>query len=141
MPGNYWEETVYAVPPLGDLVRTDMSIVFNWIDLHLPVDGSKIDWRRVQGNHAHWRTDDDVQLTSMASREICQHLRPGSTAEHAGDGLSPYGVSFIDDNSSSVVAALLEIPEHHYFLAEDRSWIVVVTTEGDLDVVGFQKVR
>jgi hypothetical protein len=31
--------------------------------------------------------------------------------------------------------ALLEIPEHHYFVAKDRSWIVVVTTEGNVDVV------
>ncbi|GAB2613747.1 hypothetical protein GCM10027269_82780 [Kribbella endophytica] len=34
-----------------------------------------------------------------------------------------------------VTAALLEIPEHHYFVAEDRGWVVVVSTEGDLDVV------
>jgi hypothetical protein len=39
------------------------------------------------------------------------------------------------DWAPSVVTELLEIPEHHYFLAEDRSWIVVVTTEGDLDIV------
>jgi hypothetical protein len=30
---------------------------------------------------------------------------------------------------------LLEIPEHHYFVAGDRSWIVVVATEGDLDIL------
>ncbi|WP_204052490.1 hypothetical protein [Microbispora siamensis] len=71
----------------------------------------------------------------MASREVCQHIHPGSVVEHVGDGLSPYGVRFTSDNAHSVVAALLEIPEHHYFVAEDRSWIVVVTMEGDLDVV------
>jgi hypothetical protein len=34
-----------------------------------------------------------------------------------------------------VIAALLAIPEHHYFVAEDRRWVVVVSLEGDLDVV------
>ena len=135
MTGNYWEETVYAASPLDGLDRGDMSVAFKWIDDHLPVEGTKIDWRRVQGRHAHWKIADDMELASMASREVCQRIRPGSVVEHVGDGLSPYGVRFSDGNASSIVAALLEIPEHHYFLAEDRSWIVVVTTEGDLDVV------
>jgi hypothetical protein len=134
MTGNYWEET-YTAPPLGDLDRTDMSMVFDWIGLNFPAAGAKIDWRRVQGKHAHWRIDGDEQLAAMASNEVCQRIRPGSIVEHVGDGLSPYGVCFTDGNASAVVAALLEIPEHHYFLAKDRSWIVVVTTEGDLDVV------
>jgi hypothetical protein len=69
------------------------------------------------------------------SAEVCRRVRPGSIVEHVGDGLSPYGVGFGADNAASVVAALLEIPEHHYFLAGDRSWIVVVTFEGDLDTV------
>jgi hypothetical protein len=135
MTGDYWEKTVYAASPLGDLDRSDMSVAFNWLDLHFPVDGTKIDWRRVQGKHVHWKIDDGMELASIASREVCQRIRPGSVVEHIGDALSPYGVCFTDENAPAVVATLLEIPEHHYFLAEDRSWIVVVTTEGDLDVV------
>ncbi|WP_432927006.1 hypothetical protein ACQPZZ_37695 [Microbispora sp. CA-135349] len=83
----------------------------------------------------HWETHDSGQLTFLASREICRRIRPGWMVEHAGDGLSPYGVRFTGDNARSIVAELLEIPEHHYFLAEDRSLLVVVTMEGDLDVV------
>jgi hypothetical protein len=135
MTDNYWEHTVYAASPLGDLDRCDLSIVFDWLKRHFPVTGTKIDWRRVQGKHGHWSITDDVQLEEMAKREVCLRVRPGSVVEHVGDGLSPYGVRFTDHDAPSVVAALLEIPEHHYFVAEDRSWIVVVTTEGDLDVV------
>ena len=135
MTGNYWEETAYASAPLRDLNRSDMSATFEWINLHFPADGTKIDWRRVEGRHSHWEIADDVQLAELAAREVCQRVRPGSAVEHVGDSLSPYGVYFASDNASSVVAALLEIPEHHYFLAEDRSWVVVATTEGNLDVV------
>jgi hypothetical protein len=52
-----------------------------------------------------------------------------------GDGLSPYGVFLAGDAVPEITALLLEIPEHHYFVAGDRSWIVVVATEGDLDIL------
>ncbi|GAB3391550.1 hypothetical protein GCM10027360_81890 [Amycolatopsis echigonensis] len=134
MTGNYWEEAVYSVPPLNDIDRIDMSAVFDWLGRHFPKVGAKIDWTRVPGNHMHWRFDDDVQLSLTASREVCRRLRSGSSVDHVGDGLSPYGLRFNSNNPSSVVAALLEVPEHHYFVSVDRSWIVVATTEGDLDV-------
>ncbi|XVV10799.1 hypothetical protein ACQP2X_39050 [Actinoplanes sp. CA-131856] len=65
----------------------------------------------------------------MAIAEICERVHAGSDAEHAGDGLSSFTVRFGGANSSTVVGALLEMPEHHYFVAADRSWLVVVTTE------------
>ena len=135
MAGDYWEQAIYVEPPLGGLDRSDAAAAFSWLDLNFSTDGTKIDWRRVHGRHMHWKIDDVVQLASTASREVCQRIRPGSGVEHVGDGLSPYGVCFTSDNAEPVVAALLDIPEHHYFLARDRSWIVVVTAEGDLDVV------
>ncbi|MEV6395890.1 hypothetical protein AB0M39_14100 [Streptomyces sp. NPDC051907] len=135
MAGNYWEEAVYSVPPLSALEQTDMSAVFDWLDLHFSFDGGKIDWIRVVRGHSNWQIDDEHLLAARVSREICERIRPGSLVEHVGDGLSPYGVRFTGNDAAPVTAALLEIPEHHYFLAEDRAWIVVVTTEGDLDIV------
>ena len=141
MTGNYWEGTVYAAAPLRALHRSDESVIFDWLRRHFSALGTKIDWRRVSGDHGHWRISDSVRLTSAASREVCRRARPGSIVEHVGDGLSPYGVRFGADDAASVVAALLEIPEHHYFVAEDRTWIVVVTTEGDLDTVDYLVLR
>lgn len=135
MTGSYWEEIVCARPPLAGLDRCDMLKVFDWIRAHFPVIGSKIDWRRAQCRHVHQRITDDVQLAEVASREVCLRLRPGLEVEHAGDSLSPYGIRFARENAPAIVAALLELPEHHYFLAEDRSWVAVVSTEGDLDIV------
>ncbi|MFD9306024.1 hypothetical protein ACFWCB_25800 [Streptomyces sp. NPDC060048] len=134
MTDNYWA-SLYGAPPLEGLERCDASVVFDWLELRFPVAGSKIDWSRAQGRHAHWSVPDDVQLAEMTAREIALRTLPGSTVEHVGDGLSPYGVRFSEAVCAPVVAELLDIPEHHYFLAADRSWIVVVTTEGDLDVV------
>jgi hypothetical protein len=133
MTGNYWE-ALYAASPLRTLQRTDETVIFDWLRLHLPVLGTKVDWQRVSGHHVHRRINDDLQLMSVAG-EVRRRVRPGSIVDHVGDGLSPYGVRFGADDAPSIVAALLEIPEHHYFLAGDRSWIVVVTSEGDLDTV------
>jgi len=133
--GNYWDETAYATPPLDGLDRVDPATAFDWLGRHFPVSGTKIDWRAVRAPHESWTIDDDMLLTSIASREVCRRVRRGSVVEHVGDSLSPYGVRFAGEDAARVVAALLEIPEHHYFLAEDRSWVVVVTTEGHLDVV------
>ncbi|MFI6852760.1 hypothetical protein [Streptomyces sp. NPDC050416] len=135
MSGDYWEEEVFSVPPLAALKKTSASDVFDWLELHLPFVGGKIDWRRVDGRHSHWKFDDEQLLVASASREICARTRPGSVVEHVGDGISPYCVHFSEGQAASVTAALLEVPEHHYFLAGNRAWIMVVSFEGDLDVL------
>lgn len=135
MNSSYWEDVVYATPPLSNLERCDALPIFNWLSAHFPMDGSKIDWHRVQGMHSHYKVHDDVQLALLAVGEVCSRIRSSSVVEHVGDGLSPYAVRFSADDARSTVAALLEIPEHHYFLAGDRSWIGVVVTEGDVDIV------
>jgi len=135
MSENYWTRTVYGVPPLERLERCDASAVFDWLGQTFPIVGTKIDWRRVPGRHSYWRVDDETQLSEIATKEVCLRTYPGLSVEHIGDGLSPYGVRFTNHVCAPVVAKLLEIPEHHYFLASDRSWIVVVSAEGDLDIV------
>jgi len=135
MPGNYWEDEVYAVPPLRALERTDSAATFDWLALTFRSRGGKIDWRSVDSGHTHRRWDDERSLAAAALTEIADRARPGMTVEHAGDALSPFGVRFASAEASAVVAALMEIPEQHYFVADDRSWLVAVSTEGDLDVV------
>jgi hypothetical protein len=135
MAGDYWEDVAYGSAPLNELRRGDPSATFDWLNAHLPAAGSKIDWPRVPGRHEGWEVHDDASLVEMTTREVSRRVKPDSVVEHIGDSLSPCAVSFTGDRAAEVVAALLEIPEHHYFLAEDRSWIVVATTEGNLDVV------
>jgi hypothetical protein len=75
-----------------------------------------------------------VELTAMTVDEICERLSSGGSVVHAGDSLSPVAVTFDATGAAEIVAALLEIPEHHYFVAGDRSWAVVfVDLPGDDD--------
>ncbi|WP_159024692.1 hypothetical protein [Streptomyces sp. CB02613] len=135
MAGDYWEDAVYSVPPLALSDRIDATVVFDWIEANFSFDGGKIDWRLVSEGHAHWRIDDERMMAEKVIGEIRERISAGSAVEHAGDGLSSYGVRYSADDAASITNALLEIPEHHYFLAEDRAWIMVVSTEGDLDVL------
>lgn len=135
MGGNYWEDSLYGEPPLAGLERQDPAAVFGWLQTHLPSRGSKMDWSNIPGNHQYWRFDDDLSLATRAVGEVSKHVQPGETVDHVGDSLSPFGVAFTASEAAAVVGALLEIPEHHYFVARDRSWLVVVSSEGDLDVL------
>lgn len=134
-PGDHWEAEVFSRPPLVSLERTPDSVAFDWLGRRFPSAGGKIAWDRVTGRHQHWRIEDEKLLVERACAEIRERVTPGSTVEHVGDGLSPYGVRFAGEQAVAVTAALLEVPEHHYFLAGDRTWIVVVAFEGDLDVL------
>lgn len=134
MAATYWEETVYAVPPLAALQRCDDSRIFTWVGDHLPITGSKIDWDRVTGPHSHWGIDDADDFVALVVREVGSRIGSAVGALHAGDGLSPYGVCVVADGVKDTIVALLQVPEHHYFLAEDHSWLAVVTTEGDFDL-------
>jgi hypothetical protein len=61
------------------------------------------------------------------------------TVVHAGDGLSDFGVRFPAGALVAVMEVLLEIPEHHYLLADDRSWFCAFSFEGDavlIDLTG-----
>lgn len=140
MSGDYWESEVYAAEPLVGLERRDMAAVFDWIERSLPISGARIDWSMVRGEHSHRQIVVDVQLVEVAATEVCRRIGVTSGVEHVGDSLSPYGLRFTDDNASAIVTALLEIPEHHYFLDEGRSWLVVISSEGDLDIVDHLEV-
>ncbi|WP_182378676.1 hypothetical protein [Nocardioides sp. WS12] len=135
MSENFWETEVYGTAPLADLERIDMDHVFDWLGTSLPVLGSKVDWSSVRGMHSHSHFVDEVELADEAAREIGRRVAAGAGVDHVGDGLSPYGVRLSSENVGAIVKALLEVPEHHYFLDQDRAWLVVVSSEGDLDIL------
>ncbi|WP_325605819.1 hypothetical protein [Nocardioides sp.] len=135
MSGDFWETEVYGAAPLAGLERIEMEDVFGWLGRTLPVSGSKVDWSLVRGEHSHRHFVDGVEFADEAAREILRRMEAGSSVEHVGDSLSPFGIRFAGAQAGAIVTALLEVPEHHYFLDEGRAWLVVVSSEGDLDIV------
>lgn len=135
MSASFWQTEVYGVAPLANLDRTDTDEVFRWLEGALPTRDSKIDWSSVRGAHSHRHFEDDVELAREAVGVILRLTVDLPGVEHVGDSLSPWGVRFTGVDVPAIVTALLEVPEHHYFLGSGRTWLVVVSFEGDLDVV------
>ena len=131
-PTNYWA-TVYAEPPLDRLERLTGDTVFDWLKREMPSAGSKIDWPRLTDSHRHWFASSREDLSAVLD-EFLAALPALDQVDHGGDSLSPFEVRIKGEDMATVSAALLSIPEHHYFVAADRSWIAAFTIEGDVDL-------
>lgn len=131
-PTNYWV-TVYAESPLNELEPLDGDTVLDWLSREVPFIGSKIDWHRLSDSRRHWSASSANVLT-VVSAEFLAALPALDQVDHVGDSLSPFEVRIEGAQLASTIPALLSIPEHHYFVAVDRSWIAAFTMEGDIDL-------
>jgi hypothetical protein len=128
---NYWLR-VYAEPPLDRLERLPDDAVFAWLNREVPHIGSKIDWTRFARSR-HWFVSSAEELPAVVD-EFLAALPAVDHIDHGGDALSPFDVRIGGAEFASVVPALLAIPEHHYFVATDRSWVAAFSMEGDVDL-------
>jgi hypothetical protein len=131
-PNNYWL-TVYAEPPLDRLERLPDDAVFAWLNREMPHVGSQIDWTRFSDSRRHWFASSADELPAVLD-EFLAALPAGDHVDHGGDALSPFDVRIEGAEFASVVQALLAIPEHHYFVAADRSWVAAFTMDGNVDL-------
>ncbi len=131
-PTNYWT-TVYAEPPLDRLERLAGDTVFDWLNHEMPFDGSKVDWSHLAGSQRHWTASSADELSAVLG-EFLAALPDLDQVDHGGDSLSPFEVRIRGEELATVLPALLSIPEHHYFVAADRTWVAAFTTEGNVDL-------
>lgn len=133
--GNYWT-AAYAKPPLDRLERLDGDSVSDWLNRTMPFVGSKIDWPRVTGSHQHWsKAPANADVGSVLLEKVLAALPALCRVDHVGDSLSPFEVRIEGRQMIDAIRTLISIPEHHYFVATDRSWVAVVALEGDIDLV------
>jgi hypothetical protein len=136
---SYWA-VIYDEPPLNLLERVDGSETEAWINGRLPFVGTGVDWGRVVGSHRHWFAESDDELSSVVV-EFLSVVRDRGDVTHVGDALSPFAVRITSDELGDALPALLEIPEHHYLVSDDRTWCGVFRTEGDVDLALFEVSR
>jgi hypothetical protein len=135
----YWSE-VYGQPPLSLLKRVDGSECEAWVSDRLPLVGTGVDWSRVAGSHRHWFVESDDELSAVIGEFLSAVPNCGDIT-HVGDALSPFAVRMTRDELGNALPSLLEIPEHHYLVSDDRTWCGVFRTEGDVDLVFFDVSR
>lgn len=131
---TYWTSFYDGDRRLRDLQRLEPGVVFDWLNANFRAIGTAVDWWRVIGEHTHWVAKSDGELAGVVSEFLAAVPGDGAVL-HEGDSLSPFPVSIEPGELASAIAALLEIPEHHYFVDEQRRWVGVFRTEGDVDLV------
>ncbi|MEK7425555.1 MAG: hypothetical protein AAB131_17140 [Actinomycetota bacterium] len=130
---SIWAEH-YEAPPLNGLERVEGRETEDWLNHHLPFVGSAVEWSRVRGDHRHWFAAANDDMTAVVVDFLAAVAGFASGVVHVGDSLSPVSVRIAPGQLGDVLDALLEIPEHHYFVAEDRTWCGVFRMEGDVDL-------
>lgn len=136
---NYFEAELlkHLHGPLlaGTMVAdADSAGYFSRLAQCYPVAGSKIRWSAVAGAIERRENCPDRQLA--ASGDFFREM----VALHGLDGQAVYlGDSAIDFALLAPVSvfalhleALLSIPQHHYFVAADDAWCMVLSMEGDM---------
>jgi hypothetical protein len=130
---SYWNQ-FYEIEPLSRCRRRDADPIFDWLNETLPFCGSKVDWARLGAvRHESWSSGANPFPANLLAA-FCESIPPESRIIHVGDNLSEFGIEFSFAEAIPMLGCLLEIPEHHYLVPEDRSWIGVITFEGDADL-------
>jgi hypothetical protein len=98
-----------------------------------PFEGSKIDWTKVRGhvggaNHAK---SDAAFRDFFAAR--MKELGGAEAAFYLNDNLIDCVVRGSLFAFALHLEAILSMPAHHYFVAQDFSWCMTQTMEGDFD--------
>lgn len=127
----------YEADRLRRLGRLPPGAVFEWLNSALPVVGTAIDWTNVDGTHRHWFATSEVDVARVVAEVLASLPAPSEQVLHEGDSLSPFPVTVTVGQLPSVIGALLEIPEHHYFVDAQHRWLAVFRTEGDVDLLIF----
>lgn len=130
---DYWAKE-YEQPPLKLLERVHDGDVEMWVNQYLPFVGTGVDWSRVSGSHRHWLPKSAAEAAAVVVQFLA--ALPGSAdVVHVGDSLSPCSVRIPREDLAQLLSALLAIPEHHYFVPDDRSWCGVFGMRGHVDLV------
>jgi len=110
----------------AEVVLTSLS------DLY-PVEGAKIDWDRVPG--AVGRADEAGEVAGFIAffDEIFHRFGLTGRVRYAGDSGTDIALEGTVEAMRRALPALLEVPQHHYFVSPDHTWALCLTMEGDMD--------
>ena len=139
---NYWDQQVlnamWQALEEGQLtINHEVDALFDSLESAFPVAGSKIDWNEVPGS---------VYLFSQGAKQAdfehfyhANAIRMGlrTPAFYLSDAALSFAIGGDVGSIGQHLPAILENPEHHYFAAQDFSWCMALTMEGDLNF-GFR---
>ena len=99
-----------------------------------PAIGSKIDWKRIPGAIERIETDQFVQSARFAEffDEMCALFALKDPVIYVGDSATDFSLAGSISSIRRILPMLLQIPQHHYFVGPNGSWVMCMTMEGDM---------
>ena len=99
-----------------------------------PVNGSKIDWRRVPGSVESAEENEALQNECFAQffDEVKARFGLSGSVTYVGDSATEFALEGTVNAIRKVLPTLLEVPQHHYFIGQSYSWCLCLTMEGDM---------
>jgi len=137
--GNYFEEQLikdlHNEVIAGELLIEPESIeYFSRLAELYPVLGSKIQWSEVPGAIELKEESANLQLSAFSAffKKMVEIHRLKGRVIYIGDSAINFSLLSSVDVFVKHLDAIFSIPQHHYFIAEDYSWCLVFTMEGDM---------
>ncbi len=136
---NYFEQLVQQ--DVAGLLSTqqlqlieDSSFIFAQLQALYPVAGSRIDWQALEVREQHIEPVHGPQLNAYLNFFRQAVKRYGLTGNIYWTGDSAVDFALLGDITviESVLDKLLDIPQHHYLLADDFAWCFCFSFEGDM---------
>jgi hypothetical protein len=139
---SYWDRQVRrALAPAlgrGELrIVDDADALFGRLQSAYPVQGTKIDWSEVPGSFSLNSQGSKQADFEEFFRENAPRMGLDTPAYYLSDSALSFAIAGSVRCIDQELRAILDNPEHHYFTAEDFSWCMALTMEGDMDF-GFR---
>jgi hypothetical protein len=145
MTENYFEAQATAVfKPYIDsrelAVSPDSAEFFKRLARAFTPIGSRIDWSLVPQSLGGVETNHDRHASAFEHffRTCVDRFNLAGRISYAGDSATDFVLSADLEVFKANLLTLFEIPQHHFFAAEDFSWCASFTIEGDMNF-GFKK--
>lgn len=128
-----------VLAPLVDAGRLEWEPLcqkyFDLLNNEFPIGGFGIKWDKMR-NVVRDLEEDHANQTPRGIdffRMIClTHNLNGVSATYFGDEITQAAITGKMEDLEEALPALLEVPQHHYFLSKDLSWCLYYSFEGDM---------
>lgn len=99
-----------------------------------PAIGSKIDWGQVPRSIERSEENEALQAEECADffDEMVQKFHLSGDVIYVGDSATDIALAGSLGYVRAVLCNILTIPQHHYLIAQDYSWCMCFTMEGDM---------
>jgi hypothetical protein len=138
---NFLEKLAPSMTNGRIVVEYDMDKYFDQIEASFPIYGSKIEWDEVDGSveelaRLEFYSADCTNFFNKMTEQFIQN--PDSKVVLLGDSAMDYALLTSLKNVPEVLEKMLELPQHHFIVANNFSWCISFSMEGDM-AFGFAK--